>query len=79
MPAQLVMCYSSLISAIALPDPLAASLGRKEKWTKGPETPQLLCSLFKLTFGSKALLLFRSQCPVEPNEVSGALPPPLSL
>lgn len=41
MPAQLVMCYSSLISAIALPDPLAAFLGRKEKWTKGPETTQL--------------------------------------
>lgn len=41
MTAQLVMCYSSLISAAALPDLLTALLGREEKWTVGPETTQL--------------------------------------
>lgn len=48
MPAQLVMCYSSLISAIALPDLLTALLGRKDKWTIGPETAWLHCFFIKV-------------------------------
>lgn len=59
MPAQLVMCYSSLISAIALPDPLAASLGRKEKWTKGPETPQLLCFFIQVDIWQQGFAAFQ--------------------
>lgn len=47
VPARLVMCSSSLISATALPDLLPALLGRKEKWTIGPETTRLHCFFIK--------------------------------
>lgn len=47
MTAQLVMCYSSLISAAALPDLLTALLRREEKWTIGPETTQPHCFFIK--------------------------------
>lgn len=71
MPAQLVMCYSSLISAIALPDPLAASLGRKEKWTKGPETPQLLCFFIQVDIWQQGFAAFQKPMSWNPMRYQG--------